>query len=104
MPGAVEIDPSTIRPPTDIAYKDSAGNWRAGPQAKGYEQGQFVDASYANKARKFRQNTNLTKQFMRSNDLDEAEAREQAREMISRLKEADSEEERKDIRQNFIES
>lgn len=101
MSGAVDLDANTINPVSDIAYKDDNGNWRAGPDAKGYKQGQFVDAKYAKTATSIRRTTNLTKSIQRARDVSESEARELKNEMVEALNEAETKEERRDIWQKY---
>jgi hypothetical protein len=87
MPGAVDLNPDSVKPLSDIAEKvgereDGSAIYQAGPDAKGYEQGQFVPNDYANKARKIRQNVNSVKAVMRRKDVDEDEARERVKDVI----------------------
>ena len=109
MPGPIDLDPDTIRPPTDIARKvgerqDGSTIWQAGPDAKGYRPGQIVPNKYANTARKIRQNANLTKQILRYNDVTEKEAREIGGQLIGELDEAEGEEDRRDIWRRYVAS
>lgn len=108
MPGPIDLDPDTIRPITDIAYQDSQGNWRAGPDAKGYEKGQFVSPGYAKKARSLRRNSNMVKNIMREANegkgVSESKAREISHEVRNKLQDADSEEERREIWRQYVNS
>jgi len=104
MPGAIHLDADTIRPPTNIAYKDEADNWRAGPDAKGYEKGQFVEAAYAKQARGIRKNANMVKQIMRWNDVNENQARKTSHTIREKLKDAESEDERREIWKQYVDS
>lgn len=108
MPGPINLDADTIRPPTDIAYKDDAGNWRAGPDAKGYDKGQFVSGDYAQRARAVRRNANMVKNIMREANegegVSETEAREISTEIRERLDDAESEEERRGIWRQYVNS
>lgn len=102
MPGAVDLDENTINPVSDIAYKDDAGNWRAGPDAKkGYQQGQFIDSDYAERATSIRRTTNLIKSIQRARDVSESEARDLKDDMVSELEDAETKEERRDIWQKY---
>jgi hypothetical protein len=87
MPGAVDLNPDIVKPLSDIAEKvgerpDGSAIYQAGPDAKGYDEGQFVPNDYANKARKIRQNTNSVKSVMRDLDIEESEARERVKNVI----------------------
>lgn len=106
MPGPIDINPDNIKPITDIAYKDKQGKWRAGPDAnsKYVDSAGNVDPSYAKQATKTRRRTNLVKQIMRNNDISEQEARGDAKEMIQELEQAENDDERRDIRQQYINS
>ena len=42
MAGAVDLNPNKIYTLREYAYRDDAGRWRAGPEAKGYDPGQFI--------------------------------------------------------------
>lgn len=104
MPGAVELDADTIKPPSNIAYQDDAGNWHAGPDYKGASEGSFVDPSSAKMRRSLRQNANMVKQIMRSNDVDETEARETSHTIREELRDAEGEEERREIWKQYVNS
>jgi flagellar motility protein MotE (MotC chaperone) len=87
MPGAVDLNPDTVNPLSDIAEKvgereDGSAIYQAGPDAKGYDEGQFVPNDYANKARKIRQNANSVKAVMRRKNVDEDEARQRVKDVI----------------------
>lgn len=73
------------------------GNWRAGPDASGYQPAQFVDVDYAMKARGIRRRTNLVKAIQRSQEVSEAEARELTEEMLNELEGVDDEDRREEI-------
>lgn len=85
MAGPIDLTPGLYRPMDHIAYKDTNGNWRAGPDAKGYDKGQYVDPSYAKRARSARQNANAIKQNMDKQDMDEDEARKWVKEKRDEL-------------------
>lgn len=97
MPGPIEIDPDVIRPQTDIAYQDEAGNWRAGPDAKGYEPGQFVEVNYAKRATGVRKRTNMVKSIQRGAEVPEDEARERGRTILEKLEDAETDQEEREI-------
>lgn len=83
MPGAVDLNPDIIRGTNRIAYQDSAGNWRAGPDnKKGKQPGQFIEADYAKRARSNRRHVNSVKGVMENTDSDEDEARERLKDVI----------------------
>lgn len=86
MPGPIDLTPGVYRPMSHIAYKDASGRWRAGPDAKGYDKGQYVPEEYAQKARKQRQFTNAVKQNMEKQDMSESEAREYVKEKNQAIK------------------
>lgn len=119
MPGAVPIDEDTIKPESAIAYKDNNDQWRAGPDAPGYEQGQFVPTREVSQAgggtrsrpggnvgRSYttRRRTNLVKANMRKRDMSEEEARDFVNERLDEMEEARKEgdtEQVRDIRQSL---
>lgn len=79
----VGVDPSFENPLDQIAYQDDNGQWRAGPDAKGYESGQFVpqegDDLKGNvaRARSMRKYKNDVKRTMRRHDdMNQEEAME----------------------------
>lgn len=82
----------TYRDPTQYAYKDSDGNFRAGPASDKYTSGQFVPESYANKVRKNARRDRLVRNITRKRpDLSEDEAREQAEEFMRAVDDAKQE-------------
>jgi hypothetical protein len=92
MPGAVDLNPDSVKPLSDIAEKvgereDGSAIYQAGPDASGYDKGQFVPNDYANKARKIRQNVNSVKAVMRRKDVDEDNARQRVKDVIEAKKE-----------------
>jgi len=104
MPGPIDIDPGQINTLTEIATKNEAGQWVAGPDAPGYEQGQYIptkkvkvtepdgstytkETPGGNVGRSYtnRQRTNLVKANMRRQDMTEKEAREFVNEKIQEI-------------------
>jgi len=81
MTGPVDIDPDIRKPVTDLAYKDDDGNWHAGPDLDGHQEGEFISESLAKNARKNRQRVNFVKSVMRNGNTEE-EAREKVNEFI----------------------
>lgn len=72
----VKIDPSFESSLDQIAYQDSNGNWRAGPDNnKGQPTGSFISSEYANRARSMRKYHNDTKRVMRGQKVDQNKAR-----------------------------
>jgi len=112
MAGAVDLDPDTIRPATGIAYQDDNGNWHAGPDAvkngQAEQVGEFISGDYAKKARGLRRNANMIKNIMREHNegegTTEKEAREIARDVQRELRDAETEEERRDIWRQYVNS
>lgn len=102
MPGAVKLNPDIVKPVTDLAYKDSNGRWHAGPDSGKFNQGDFVPEPYARKVRKTRRNVNLKKSIMRKQEVSEEEATEISQEFLKKMDEAESEEERRDIRKEYL--
>lgn len=105
MAGAVEFpkDETTIHALTDYAKRDSNGNWRAGPDAPGYQKGQFIEtrvvttqdgrtvekpAGDIGRAFTNRQRNNLIKANMRRQDMTEQEARNFVNSTFTEIQEA----------------
>lgn len=113
MAGAVQLNPDDPLRNRQIAYKDKNGQWRAGPDAPGYQKGQFIPTtteSYeyeregelvsvtrtkpaGNVGRSFhnRQRANYVRKIMRKEDMSESEAREFINERIDELEQAQRE-------------
>jgi len=106
MAGPIELDAGHIKAKTNIAYKDAQGKWRAGPDAKSkhVDAAGNVDPAYAKKATGIRQNANMVKQIMRWNESSESQARETSQIIREKMVEADSEEERRDIWKQYVDS
>lgn len=67
--------------------QDGSPIYHAGPDAKGYEEGQIVPNDYAERARSARQHANAVKANMQKQNLTESEARERVNRLNKELQE-----------------
>ena len=72
--------PTTERSVDAIAYQDSNGNWRVGPDnSKGLSKGQFIGSTYAKRARSLRKWNNDVSRAQRVNNVED---RKEAMELV----------------------
>ena len=86
MTDPIRLNVEYEKSPDAIAFQDKNGNWRAGGDAKGYQKGQFVDSTYAKKARGLRKYNNDLKRTIRSGRND-ADTKEGARAIVNSYRE-----------------
>ncbi len=120
MPGAIDLsDESTkgvphyrvMKSKSQYAKRNSAGQWVAGPKAKGYDEGEYIPTKTVEEGGKTmerpagivgqqwsqRRRSNMVKSVMRASGVGEAEAREKTKDLLDELSEAETDQERKEV-------
>lgn len=94
----IEPNPEFERSVDAIAYQDSDGNWRAGPDnSKGQPTGSFIDSNYAKRARGLRKWNNDVKRAMRSG---EASSFDEGKELVREYRDMKDQLDRGEISQD----